>query len=393
MNHRIRGLLAASTMAAGSFFSCDGGGAFPPEPVSIKCPAAAHQGQAITLVVGARANSPAPGLPDEVQGLIREAAKNSKQVQIVRVDGEPTVALDATFKTDGNNPDIRDRELRTFLDQVSGYGKTLKPKKPQADVLTALTVAARSTPANGTIVVIDSGIPTIGPLSFTNPEMFTADPKEVVEFLGSEKLMPDLDKRNVVLVGLGDTADPQPALPENLHKQVTDLWTTIAEKAGAGCVYALKSAATRTAVPTDVPVSVVALPKPPVFPECGTTVLTDSSPVGFTVDTADFRDPKGARATLKQLATRMAGHSQRVQLTGTTSSEGSDAANQDLSERRADAVEDVLVDLGVAQSRISARGAGEHYPGRVRDTTAEGTLIPSAAVRNRSVVVKLSCDG
>ncbi|MCU7728857.1 OmpA family protein [Actinoplanes sp. KI2] len=393
MKYRIRGLLAASTMAAGSFVSCDSGGAFPPEPVSIDCPAAAHQGQAITLVVGARANSPAPGLPDEVKGLIREAAKSSKKVQVVRVDGQPTVGLTAAFRTNGNNSTIRERDLQSFLNQADGYVQTLKPKRPQADVLTALTVAARSTPEGGTIVLIDSGIPTTGPLSFTNSEMFTADPKEVVDFLDAQKLMPDLTKRSVVLVGLGDTADPQPALPENLHKQITDLWTTIADKAGADCVNPLKSATSRTSVPTDVPVTVVALPKQPVFPECGTTVLTDSSPVGFTLNTADFRDPKGARTTLAQLAKRMAGHSQRVQLVGTTSSEGSDASNQRLSERRADAVKDVLIDLGVAQSRISASGAGEHYPGRVRDTTAAGTLIPGAAVRNRSVVVKLSCDG
>lgn len=391
MKYRIRGLLAASTMAAGSFVSCDGDGVFPPEPVAIECPAEA--GQAVTLVVGARANSPAPGLPDEVEGLVREAAKNSKKVQVVRVDGEPTVALTAAFKTDGQNATIRDRDLRSFLDQADGFVKTLKPKQPQADVLTALTVAARTTPENGTVVLMDSGIPTTGPLSFTNSEMFTARPKDVVEFLASEKLMPDLDKRSVVLVGLGDTADPQPSLPENLHKQVTELWTTIADEAGAKCVHALKPAASRTSVPTDVPVTVVALPKPPVFPECGTTVLTDNSPVGFTVDTADFRDPPGAKATLKQLANRMAGHSQRVQLIGTTSSEGSTASNQDLSELRAEAVKAVLIDLGVARSRISASGAGERYPGRVRDTTPEGALIPSAAVRNRSVVVKLSCDG
>lgn len=390
MKYRIRGLLAASTLTATSFVSCDSSGTFPAEAVPISCPA--DSGKAVTLVVGARANSPAPRLPDEIQGLVREAAKQSQKIQVVRVDGVPTVALTATFKTEGKNSTIRDRDLRNFLGQTGGYVSALQPKQPQADVLAALTLAARSTPEGGTIVLMDSGIPTTGPLSFQNAEMFSAPPGEVVAFLRAEKLLPDLAKRSVVLVGVGDTADPQPALPENLHKQVVALWTSVAEKAEASCVYPLKAAPSRTAIQTKVPVSVVQLPKTPEFPPCGTTVLGDNSPVGFTAGTAEFRDPKGARATLQKLADRMRGHTQRVKLTGTTSSEGSEESNQDLSVRRARTVRQELTELGVAESRITATGAGEHGPNHVRDTTPDGALIPSAAGRNRSVVVTLACD-
>jgi outer membrane protein OmpA-like peptidoglycan-associated protein len=146
-------------------------------------------------------------------------------------------------------------------------------------------------------------------------------------------------------------------------------------------------------VSTPVPVDVVALPKPPVFRECGTTVLANSSPVGFVVDEAEFRDPKAAENTLRQLAGQVAGQSVRIELVGTTSSEGSVEANQGLSERRSAAVKKVLVGLGVAGSRITATGAGERWKGRARDTTADGTLIPGAAARNRSVIVTLACDG
>jgi outer membrane protein OmpA-like peptidoglycan-associated protein len=391
VKYRIRSLMTASTLMASSFVSCDNEGTFPPEPVAVACPA--ESGKSLTLLVGARANSPAPALPDEVRGLIREAAKKSAKIQVIGVDGVPSVGLTATFKTEGKNPQIRDRDLANFLGHTEGYVRALQPKEPQADVLTALNLAARSTPEDGTIVLMDSGIPTAGPLSFLNSEMFAAAPKDVVAFLRAEKLMPSLDKRSVVLAGVGDTADPQPVLPENYHKQVTGLWTTIATEAGATCVQPLKVAPGRESVKTGVPVSVVALPPPPVFEDCGTTVLADSSPVGFVVDSAEFRDPKAARATLKKLADRMTGHSQTAELTGTTSSEGSDADNQELSERRATAVKAVLTGLGVSASRITAKGAGEHGPNHVRDTTKGGALIPSAAARNRSVVVKLSCAG
>ncbi|MEV6343260.1 OmpA family protein [Actinoplanes sp. NPDC051851] len=389
MKYRIRCLVATSALAATALAGCSESDPFAAEPVNMACPA--QSGTAVTLVVGARANSPVPKLPDQVRALVREAAKKSAPIQVIRVDGVPTVALNATFKSTGKNDAIRGRELTGFLDQITGFVGRLQPKQPQADVLGALTLAAHGTPEGGTIVLLDSGIPTTGPLTFTNTEMFTVKPTEVADFLGTEKLVPDLTGRSVVLAGLGDTADPQEVLPENYHKQVTDLWTTVADRADAACVDALTSAPGRTAITTAVPVSVVALPKPPAFSDCGTTVLSDSSPVGFTSNTADYRDPDGAAATLKKLADRMKGHTQRVTLTGTTSSEGSEESNQDLSERRAAAVKTSLTDLGVESSRITAKGAGEHGPNRVRDTTKDGTLIPGAASRNRSVVVTLAC--
>lgn len=61
----------------------------------------------------------------------------------------------------------------------------------------------------------------------------------------------------------------------------------------------------------------------------------------------------------------------RVSVTGHTDSTGSEAYNQTLSERRAKAVVDYLVSLGVSASRLSATGVGELEP--VADnSTADG---------------------
>src|SRR5207237_861128 len=59
----------------------------------------------------------------------------------------------------------------------------------------------------------------------------------------------------------------------------------------------------------------------------------------------------------------------RVEIVGHTDSRGSDASNQQLSERRANAVREVLAQDGVAASRIVARGAGETRPVSTNDTT------------------------
>ena len=80
-------------------------------------------------------------------------------------------------------------------------------------------------------------------------------------------------------------------------------------------------------------------------------------------------------------------------LTGSTSSEGNAAHNQDLSLRRADAVQAVLVQLGVPASRITTFGDGSHLPGRLNDIGQNGQLLIGPAIKNRKVVAKLTGHG
>ena len=58
----------------------------------------------------------------------------------------------------------------------------------------------------------------------------------------------------------------------------------------------------------------------------------------------------------------------RVRVDGHTDSRGSDKLNQSLSERRAAAVRQVLIDGGVAASRLESRGFGETQPAAPNDT-------------------------
>ncbi len=66
---------------------------------------------------------------------------------------------------------------------------------------------------------------------------------------------------------------------------------------------------------------------------------------------------------------------------GHTDSQGADAANMTLSQRRADAVRKYLVDHGVAATRLTAKGFGETQP-IADNTTKEGRAL------NRRVVLR-----
>lgn len=75
----------------------------------------------------------------------------------------------------------------------------------------------------------------------------------------------------------------------------------------------------------------------------------------------------------------------KVLVEGHTDSTGSDSYNQELSERRANAVRTALIDKDVSSERVSTRGYGEAYPVAGNDTTTGRQL-------NRRVEIILSDD-
>lgn len=80
-------------------------------------------------------------------------------------------------------------------------------------------------------------------------------------------------------------------------------------------------------------------------------------------------------------------HPQRtVLIEGYTDSRGSDAYNLGLSERRAEAVQDFLLENGISPDRVRARGYGKAYP-VASNATEAGRL------QNRRVEVVISEEG
>ena len=75
----------------------------------------------------------------------------------------------------------------------------------------------------------------------------------------------------------------------------------------------------------------------------------------------------------------------KLLIEGYTDSVGGDRYNQDLSDRRAQAVRDALVQRGVDSSRISARGYGKAHP--VADNAS-----PEGRAMNRRVEIVIADD-
>jgi outer membrane protein OmpA-like peptidoglycan-associated protein len=102
----------------------------------------------------------------------------------------------------------------------------------------------------------------------------------------------------------------------------------------------------------------------------------------FATDRAELN--ANGMQTVRKLAEIMTQNPDRTVLVeGFTDSTGSAAHNRDLSERRAAAVAQALVGLGVARERVATRGYGEAFPVASNDTAANRQL-------NRRVEIVLS---
>jgi OOP family OmpA-OmpF porin len=119
--------------------------------------------------------------------------------------------------------------------------------------------------------------------------------------------------------------------------------------------------------------------------------ITLASKALFDFDKAVLK-PEGKAAIDSEIISKLSGV-QRLELvlvTGHTDRIGTQAYNQKLSERRADAVRDYLVSKGIARDKIETLGMGktQPVPGVVCNMTAMKELIACLAP-NRRVEVEV----
>jgi OOP family OmpA-OmpF porin len=383
-----RVVLAAVGLLTAAVAGCTSPSPAPANPLAGTCLSGAAA--PLTIVVGERSNVPHIQFPDAADALITLAATDREPITLIRIDGKPKVFPVEKFSTSDQNSGAISDDINNYVTGVNQLldGAQLHANAPQADVLTALSLAAAATPPGGNIIVIDSGLQTVAPLEYQVPGVLMSPPRDVVNSLRAQNMIPPLTGRHVLLSGFGYTAAPQPSLDQPERENVAAQWKAIVA-AGGGCVTVDQSPNTNSELPGLPAVTTVPLPTVPNFRNCGTTVLSDAGSVGFNDGLASFRDPAAAQSTLSKLAAVLKQGTEQITLIGSTSTEGGDAINNPLSRSRAAAVKAVLVSLGIPGGRIKIVGDGAHYPGRVPDIGPGGQLLLAQAEQDREVIVQL----
>lgn len=360
---------------------------------------------AVCYAIAPTANSQGLNLNSPlVQDTIYDTILGYGYISVVVVDGNPELVAADSYDIDAQyknaSKEKKKMDARSNATNLITYMEKQIANDEQVDYLEGLRMAARSLSSlkgydSKTIVVIGTGLSTQGDLNFQN-NLLSVEPNAVLDLLEERDEIPDLKGVNVVWQQMADTASPQQKLSQTQKKRLQEIWGGIVKRGGGTFVYndiMPNPVDTETIYPT---VDTVELPTetPIGFDErmfdtedeslLETPVMLTEEQVSFEPDKATYVDEKEAVATIQPIADYLAENSQiTIMLAGTTAGdEDSDYARK-LSEKRAYAVRETLIHLGVDESRIIAVGLGSGSPWHVSGAGYEGSVASS----NRAVVL------
>lgn len=323
---------------------------------------------ALAIVVGGRNNMPKPKLPDDLQNsIVEDAIRSEDTLYIVEVSGKPRQVRDPekmASKCDG--PRSCASVVNHFLKLIEQQIADVKASAPEADTLGAIAVAARAieqSPGRRQLIVIDNGLQTAGDFRLQNTRVLFTDQDTDLDLLAkrlldNRRLEKTLAGVEITWVGLGSSARLQNTADQRPLDNLRKLWEKIlqaAEVAQVTFAGGLQDGAppAHENLPDVTPVDVEDEPIDGVS-SC-TTVFDDQ--VGFLPDRTEFRDPARARAVLEPIARGLIERRQAALLVGYVALPERPEPPR-LSQRRADAVRDLLVELGVPASLLRAEGRG-----------------------------------
>jgi OOP family OmpA-OmpF porin len=373
----------------------------PADPERECVPAALPQAaQALIMIVGTHAGTPAPNVPGTAAPLLQATLAAGNPVRVIALDGTPALLeLPAVRPVSRNTCDGFATTLAGATNSVIDAVKAAAADSDGNDLYSALDLAGKTAHASGwnnaTILVIDSGLAERprSPINFAQENMTQADPEQVSTFaLASQPL--DLSGLTVDFQGLGQTAPPQLPLSPAEQIVVGDTWQNIATKANAAQVRITPVPRTGPGPDTQyvtllTPVAAVDVFEPPTQ-DAPTTFTLGEADVHFAYNEADLTDPATTQKRLAPVVAWLAADpAHHVTLYGRTDSSGSRDYNIDLSTRRAETVKATILRANpdINPEQIDTIGQGYDFEGFIPDTRPDGSLDPAKSAKNRHVLI------
>jgi outer membrane protein OmpA-like peptidoglycan-associated protein len=316
----------------------------------------------VIIAATATANEPAPMLSAADLQILQTAGTTSTRATAYVVDpgsGQPAVISLTPRRSDGQ-VDYGPTRGQTLAANIAAVQRVLGREAARGpfDLLTTIAAATRVTTPPATLVVLSSGLSTAGGLDMRQVG-WDASSSSVAAQLKAHGLLPNLVGYHVVFSGLAATSGRQPALPLPQRTALTSYWLAICKAAGAASCTADEMTRPDPLSHSTIPVPIVPVPHvTSVHDPGGTTTTTLPDPLLFQFNSAALLP--NANSILQPLATQAQDEHLQMTITGYASPDGGTAAyNKALSTRRASAVRNRLIALGLSAGQITkVYGAG-----------------------------------
>ncbi len=344
------------------------------------------------VILGLHKNFPQiPG--DLLSEHLYDSAYSDGGVVVCIDDGKPCLDYTKRFESiqkainEQKRVQVANQRAQELLNEIC----KLKASSPEVDLLAAIAITSKEVLSmnspNKCIVIIDSGISTTGVISFTNPAIFRADEKDITNQLVSKDCLPDLTGIHIYWVGIGLSCGSQEALSPTQMKKVQSIWQEIITRSGGTVEFSTRQLNTNQEVSSSYTVSTIKSENVELDLNTSDYVKLDEEMIGFKPNQTSFVDPEKARKTLEPIASYLKGNSETIYVVGMTASAGSINGSRKLSLKRAQVCMDILLQQGIPQSQLIAKGLGHTSCSiRVNDLDSGGNLIEEHARKNRAVL-------
>ncbi|MBH0779937.1 OmpA family protein [Nocardia bovistercoris] len=345
----------------------------------------------ITLVATATSAEPRTVLPESMVDELTSMAKRSKRkggatVRAITAASGEASAIDLTpLRPNGQVQHATadaERQIRAAIDKLGVTLGETASTTPGLSVLPLLDRAAQIPDAE--IHVLSSGISTEAPMDY-RVIGWNTNPASVIDSIARQGQIPNLAGRHVTFHGLGVAGGSQPSLPPFARTIIERIWVGICERAEAASCTIGHDAPTAAAPVATMPVPVV--PVPEVITENGCAVWLNLSDAVLHFAGGSAALPASADDALRPIVEATSRCLvQAIDITGHIADTGDGDDHNDLAGRRARAVADRLLALGLPPALLgTVSGHGAHEP--VVPNFTGGIFDEDKATANRRVEV------
>ncbi|WP_280483905.1 OmpA family protein [Nocardia farcinica] len=321
---------------------------------------------AITIIATATSAEPRLALPNSLISELTGMAKRSKR------PGDATVRVVSSATGDILTKDLTplrpkgqvqhaaadaDRQIAGSVRELADMVADVRADRPGLDLLGLLD---RASQLPGDLHVMSSGISTVAPVDL-RVTGWDAKLDSVIDSIARQGRIPNLTDRHVTLHGLGVAAGSQPGLPPFARALVEQLWMGICHRAGAASCTLAHDMPSAAAPVATMPVPVVPVPEAITEGSCPVWANLNDQTLHFAPESALL--PANADDQLRPIVDAVSRCDIRaIDVTGHIADTGTEDTHNKLSERRARAVADRLVALGLPSELlgiVSGRDARE----------------------------------